>query len=414
MRNKILSGLLSVAIAFGLWMYVITYVSYNDENTFYNIPVVFEGEAVLHDRGLMLSEKEDATITLVLSGSRSDLAKVNSSNITVKASLTGIYEPGENIPLTYSISYPGDVPSNAFVEESKDPETVRVSVEKLISNKEIPVVVKYNGTAVPEGFMCDKENAQLDHNVILISGPGSVADQISQAVIEVDLTEQRESISQNYRYTLCDGEGNPVDAESITVNTEEVHLDLKIRRVKEVALKVNVIYGGGVAENNVAVTLDNDTIRLSGGEAVLDALGDEILLGSINLAELDGSQEVSLPINLPEGVTNETGITEVMVTVRFIGVSTREMSVANIEILNVPEGMEVDLITKKLTVIVRGPTGMLSNLTEEDIFATVDFVDAEEGSSTFKAKIAFTDAFDKMGAVGTYSVSATVKAVAED
>ena len=414
MRNKILSGLLSVAIAFGLWMYVITYVSYNDENTFYNIPVVFEGEAVLHDRGLMLSEKEDATITLVLSGSRSDLAKVNSSNITVKASLTGIYEPGENIPLTYSISYPGDVPSNAFVEESKNPETVRVSVEKLVSNKEIPVMVKYNGTAVPEGFMCDKENAQLDHNVILISGPGSVADQISQAIIEVDLTEQRESISQSYRYTLCDGEGNPVDAENITVNTEEVHLDLKIRRVKEVALKVNVVYGGGVAENNVAVTLDNDTIRLSGGEAVLDALGDEILLGSINLADLDKSQEVPMPINLPEGVTNETGITEVTVTVRFIGVNTREMSVANIEILNVPEGMEVDLITKKLTVIVRGPTGMLSNLTEEDIFATVDFADAEEGSSTFKAKIAFTDAFDKMGAVGTYSVSATVKAVAEE
>ena len=414
MRNKIISGLLSIAIAFGLWLYVITYVSSASESTFYNIPVVFEGEALLNDRGLMLSNKEDTTITLVLSGSRSDLAKVNSSNITVKASLTGIYEPGENIPLTYSISYPGDVPSNAFVEESKNPETVRVSVEKLVSNKEIPVMVKYNGTAVPEGFMCDKENAQLDHNVILISGPGSVADQISQAIIEVDLTEQRESISQSYRYTLCDGEGNPVDAENITVNTEEVHLDLKIRRVKEVALKVNVVYGGGVAENNVAVTLDNDTIRLSGGEAVLDALGDEILLGSINLADLDKSQEVPMPINLPEGVTNETGITEVTVTVRFIGVSTREMSVANIEILNVPEGMEVDLITKKLTVIVRGPTGMLSNLTEEDIFATVDFADAEEGSSTFKAKIAFTDAFDKMGAVGTYSVSATVKAVAEE
>ena len=414
MRNKILSGLLSIAIAFGLWLYVITYVSSASESTFYNIPVVFEGEALLNDRGLMLSDKEDTTITLVLSGSRSDLAKVNSSNITVKASLTGIYEPGENIPLTYHISYPGDVPSNAFVEESKDPETVRVSVEKLVSNKEIPVIVKYNGTAVPEGFMCDKENAQLDHNVILISGPGSVADQISQAIIEVDLTEQRESISQSYRYTLCDGEGNPVDAENITVNTEEVHLDLKIRRVKEVALKVNVVYGGGVAENNVAVTLDNDTIRLSGGEAVLDALGDEILLGSINLADLDKSQEVPMPINLPEGVTNETGITEVTVTVRFIGVNTREMSVANIEILNVPEGMEVDLITKKLTVIVRGPTGMLSNLTEEDIFATVDFADAEEGSSTFKAKIAFTDAFDKMGAVGTYSVSATVKAVAEE
>jgi shikimate 5-dehydrogenase len=148
--------------------------------------------------------------------------------------------------------------------------------------------------------------------------------------------------------------------------------------------------------------------------AVLEELGDTIVLGRINLAEITKSQELAFQITLPEGVTNETGITEVTVTVRFIGVSTREMSVANIEILNVPKGMEVDLITRKLTVIVRGPTGMLSNLTEEDIFATVDFTDAEEGSSTFKAKIAFTDAFNKMGAVGTYSVSATVKAAAEE
>lgn len=410
MRNKILSGLLSLAIAFGLWLYVITYISSNDEQTFYNIPVVFEGEAVLHDRGLMLSEKEDTAVTLVLSGSRSDLAKVDSSNITVKASLAGIYEPGENIRLTYNVSFPGDVPSNAFVTESKNPEEVRVSVEKLVSKKEIPVTVRYNGTSVPEGFMCDKENAVLDNNVVLISGPGSVADLISQAVIEVDLSEQRESISQSYRYTLCDADGNPVDAEAITVNVEEVHLDLKIRRVKEIALKVNVVYGGGVAESNVAVTLDTDMIRLSGGEAVLEALGDELLVGTINLAELDRSQDVTMPITLPEGVTNETGITEVTAAVRFVGVNTREMSVEGIEIRNVPEGMEVDLITQKLNVIVRGPTGLLSTLTEEDISAVVDFADAEEGSSTFKATILFSEEFQKMGAVGTYSVSATVSA----
>ena len=410
MRNKILSGLLSLVIAFGLWLYVITYISSNSEQTYYNIPVVFEGEGVLQERGLMLSAKEKQTITLVLSGSRSNLAKVDSSNITVKASLAGIYDPGENIELTYNISYPVDVPSNAFVEESKTPETVKVSVEKLVSNKKIPVEVKYNGTSVPEDFMCDKENAVLDHREILISGPGSVADLITQAVIEVDLTEQRESISQSYRYTLCDAEGNPVDAKAITVNTEEVHLDLKIRRVKEMPLKVKVIYGGGVSENNVAISMETDTILLSGGDAVLEELGDELVLGSIDLAELDKSQDVFFPITLPEGVTNETGLTEVKVSVRFVGVNTREMSVSNIEIRNVPEGMEVALITKKLTVIVRGPTGLLSNLTEEDIFAVVDFAGAEEGSSTFKVTIKFADEFKKMGAVGTYSVSATVRA----
>lgn len=408
MRNKILSGLLSVVMAFSLWLYVITYVSSGSEETYYNIPVVFEGEAVLNERGMMLSSEEKQSITLVLSGNRSYLSKVNSGNITVKASLTGIYEPGENIELDYTISYPGDVPSNAFVEETRNPETVKVSVEKLVSNKEIPVVVRYNGTSVPEGFMCDKENAELDHNVILITGPGSVADLISQAVVEVDLTDKRESISEDFRYTLCDAEGNPIDAQAITVNTENVHLDLRIRRVKEVALKVNVVYGGGVAPENVGVSLDYETIRVSGGEAVLDSLGDEIVIGTINMAELERSQDVVFPITLPEGVTNETGITEVKASVRLVGVNTREMAVSDIQIQNVPEGMEVDLITQKLTVIVRGPSGALSLLEEEDITAFVDFTGAEEGTSTFKVTIVFSELFAKMGAVGTYSVSATV------
>ena len=84
------------------------------------------------------------------------------------------------------------------------------------------------------------------------------------------------------------------------------------------------------------------------------------------------------------------------------------MSVSNIHIQNVPEGMEVYLITQKLTVIVRGPTGPLSLLSEEDITAYVDFSGAEEGIATFKVTIVFSDLYPKMGAVGTYSVSATV------
>ena len=38
----------------------------------------------------------------------------------------------------------------------------------------------------------------------------------------------------------------------------------------------------------------------------------------------------------------------------------------------------------------------------------VDFSTAEEGTSTFKVTIVFSEDFPKMGAVGTYSVSATV------
>ena len=55
MKRKIWSALLAFVIAFGLWLYVITYVSPGSEETYYNIPVIFEGETALSERNLMIT-----------------------------------------------------------------------------------------------------------------------------------------------------------------------------------------------------------------------------------------------------------------------------------------------------------------------------------------------------------------------
>ena len=44
MKNKILAALLSVAVAFGLWLYVITVVNPESEKTYYEIPVVLQNK----------------------------------------------------------------------------------------------------------------------------------------------------------------------------------------------------------------------------------------------------------------------------------------------------------------------------------------------------------------------------------
>ena len=51
-KSKLYSMLLSVVIAFGLWLYVVNNVSQETEATFYNIPVAFEREAALDERML--------------------------------------------------------------------------------------------------------------------------------------------------------------------------------------------------------------------------------------------------------------------------------------------------------------------------------------------------------------------------
>ena len=150
MKRKLIYGLLSVLIAIGLWLYVVTVVNPEWSDTFYNIPVVLENEEVLIERGLMLTSKDIPTVTLRLSGNRTDMIKLNASNITLKADLSRIYSAGEQ-SLGYTIVYPGDVPSNAFVEESRYPESITVVVEER-RHKEVPVEVKWLGKS-PEGFL---------------------------------------------------------------------------------------------------------------------------------------------------------------------------------------------------------------------------------------------------------------------
>ena len=76
--------------------------------------------------------------------------------------------------------------------------------------------------------------------------------------------------------------------------------------------------------------------------------------------------------------------------------------------INVPEGMDAELITEKLQIILRGPTANVVNLTEEDVSVTVDLTGAEADTSTFKATVVLGEEFASVGALGTYSVSVIV------
>ena len=411
-KNKIYSMILSVAVAFGLWLYVVNNVSSEMDVTFNNIPVVREGEAMLRDRNLMVTKLSHESVSLNLFGSRDDLNKLDSSNTSVKIDLSNIQEPGEKIPLTYVPSYPADVSAGAFEVREKTPETILVSVDYR-RTFEIPVNVKWTGNR-SEKYIYDTENYTLDNTVLTIPGPAAVADQIAQAVIEVDLSSRTESISESFRYTLCDIDGDPVDAQQIVTNVEEVRLDAQIQQIKEMDLVADIVYGGGATKDNTMVKLEPETIRVSGGEAVLAELGDTYTVCTINLAEIERStKDLKYTITLPEGVTNQTGVSEVTISVQFAGLKTREFTIEKFQMVNVPEGMEAEIINANLTIKVRGPEAELEALKERDITAVVDFSNAEVGTATYKANITFGEKFPNVGALKTNSVSATVQQAEE-
>ena len=328
MKNKIWSFLLSLAIAFVLWFYVITVVSPGSTDTVYDIPVVFEGETVLtEDRGMMITSlTDDMQVDLKLSGNRTDLAKVNRGNITIKVNLARVYDPGEH-ELTYDIIFPGDVPQGALTTESKYPETIKLNVEKRI-RKPLEVKVNFLGSA-EENFMVDTENRILDYPVINVSGPSSVIELIDHAKIDVDLTGRMESVSESFRYVLCDEEGNPVDVSMVTTDVAEVHLDVKIQRFKQIPLVMQLSYGAGAWEDSVEVNVEPGIISVSGGEMLLQDV-NEVILGSIDLAAIEEDFEMTYPIVLPEGITNLSERAEAVVKVHFKNLAIVELEATDI------------------------------------------------------------------------------------
>lgn len=409
MKRKILFALLSLIASIALWLYVITFVSPEYEDTFSDITVELVNDTAIHERNLMVIVDKAPTVTLKLSGNRSDLSKLNSANIKLVADLSRIYEAGEQ-EIGYSIRYPDNMPSNSFEIVSQDPGVIKLTVVPRKSVT-VPISDAYIGK-VATGYMTDKENMTMSADFVTLTGPASVVDQIAQARVMIDLTGRSESISQEYPLSFLDTNGQVIDiGKHVKTNIETVHVNLKVEYFKVVTLVPNVIPGGGANVNNTKIKFNYDTITISGSKNLLDSIQSwavNIDLGTVT----ENVTEMPYTIELPEGLTNRSGNT-VLVTIELPQLETKKLTITNIVAELVPPGMKVDFATRGLEVVFRGPKSQIDKLTAGDASVVVDFSQAEAGETgTFEAQIVVNgEQFAGVGALGNYDVSATLTAL---
>lgn len=409
MKSKIWRVALSAVIAFALWLYVISVVSPESDETFYDIPVSYQND-VLDERGLMIVS-ETPTVTLHLKGNRSDLNELNASNITILVDLASIQTPGTQM-LKPTVSYPANLPNNAFETLSQTPNLLLLKVENKVK-KTVPVQLDYMATNVPEGYMADKETPVMDTTVVEVSGPESVVNLIDKAVIQLDLTEKTESVVGAYTYVLCNEDGEPVDAQMITTNVEEINLSVKIQQVKELPLVLNIVDGGGATKDTCKIELQRQTTTLwvSGSENKLRDL-TEIELGTVNLADLkEETNTLTFDIVLPEGITNMTGETQVTAVITFPELGTKKLTLSKTQFRasGVPDGAEALWISEMVDVELRGPKDLVKKITEKDVIATVDFTGEESGTVSKVPQITLGDEYSGVGAVTVSQITASLQ-----
>lgn len=401
-KKNLIRLLVSVLIAFGLWVYVVTVVSPESEETFFNIPVVLNNESVLSDKGLMLTTEMEPTVNLRLRGNRTDLNKLKTSDITVVADLSKINEAGQQ-SLSYAVTFNG----YSFEIVTQSPNQVTLDVTEWAS-KEVEVSVLYTGTLGLD-YIAYKHEAVLDYEMVTLTGPKAVVDQVTQAVIEVNLDDKTETISESFRYTLCNENGEPVDAASLKTNVAEINLTLRIQRVKEVQLLLDVTYGGGATAETTTITMSDEILKVTGSENLLEGL-DSITVGSIDLSQIPEDQVLTFPITLQTGVENLTGISEVSVNVQFNGLATKVINVTKFLVSGKPSDLAYEIGAKTMPVTLRGPQDLIDSITEENVSLLISLAGGEVGGDLYDAQVMIDTKYEKggIGAVGSYSVFVTL------
>ena len=372
MKNKVLTLLLSLAISFGLWLYVVTVISPESEKPIYKVPVEVVGSSYLDAQNLILvSPTEGLYVDLTLGGSRSDLAKLNNSNVTVIVDLSKIKHPGEH-HLDYSVSY-----QSGSAEVLKyDSMGITVTVAEKMT-KTVPVETKFIGN-VPSGYEAEVD-VSMDHATVTVSGPKETIEKITYAEIAVDLTGKMATFADHYPLTLCGIDKLPIADDSyVTVNLDTIRAVVQVYQMKRVPLQILPdLTDSGLQEDMFTIITRNnlDTVTLIGnGDALAQV--DEVLLVPIILKDYNDTTTIVWAPELPTGVRcKET----VEIQLKMPEMETRVLTVDQYRLINVPEGMTVN-VTESFDVTIRGPKEILDQITAADVVGIVDCANANLNS----------------------------------
>ena len=397
-ENRVFLAVLSLLIAFLLWIYYTNNYASSMTKTFYNVEVVYSGVDAMRDsQNLVISQMDTETVNVTLTGNRREISKLSSEDLNAVVNLYNVTRAGYRT-MSYTMSYPTSVNSSGIKVTGQTPQTVSLYISKL-STKIVDVVGTFEGTVL-DGYAVDSTHMSFDPATVTLVGPEEVLNRIDKAHVLVSREDVSSTFTVNANYTLIDTAGELVETEDADIQTdaENIVATVPISMKKDVALGVTLIDGGGaLASENVIVDVKPSTITIAGDAATLEAI-NSLSVATIDLSDYTEYPTTEVNIVLPNGTDNLSGIAMATVSLTFTGLEWDLFNVTNLSYTGLEEGYTAKIITSSLVTTIRAPEGILSQIEANNIRAVADLTGL---TTTTRAPVTFyVDGFEQAGAVG--------------
>ena len=394
--SKIFWAITALILSFVFWLYVTSVENDNIRQTFRGVRVELAGESLLRDsKSLVVTGLSTNTVSIELVGPRRVVSSLSSEDLAAQIDVSKLSQSAY-ASMQYTVSYPSRIDTSGISVTRKVPDTINFTVSKL-NSKSIPVRGSFDGS-IAGGYTA--QPVTFEPSEITVSGPDAFLRNISYAWVSFSAIDVSTTYSIETGITLMTAEDEPAGTDGVTCSTDVVKATLPILEMKELPLTVNLIYGAGANESNTKVSVEPESITLAGDSAILDAMNN-IPVATISLADFNATYSYTYPISFDNSLINVEGITEAEVKVEIIGLENRNFTVRNIQCRGVTEGYEAEVLSKALTVKLRGTPESLAKITSENLVAIADLSDYDitTGSNIVNVRIQVDGALD-VGAIG--------------
>jgi len=391
-KQNVFILVISILLAFCLWLYVMSVDSPTWEKTFSAIPITVSQ----NNNNLYVYSGGNTAVSVVLQGKKSEVNKLSPSDITAYVDIADIGSAGR-YTLPVVIVLPEDL---EIAGRTDDTVSLYLDTRTTVT---VPVEVKLVDFIVEDGYELGEVSKTVQE--VEVTGPLSVLQTVNKAQVKISLGSESIKNTISYSGTLepVDEAGNVIENSFVKLGQNDVFVNIPVYRRKTVPLKVGYKYGYYNSEN-VEITIVPSTVEIRGDAAAIDAV-TEIELPAIDEKKVLNDSTITRQITYPAGVSAVGGVTSANIQIKHIGTDITEMVVDRVSINN-PQNLDCELVDPTVNILLRGDKESLYKVTPSDIEGIINLSYFGNASGTVAAAviIVISDEFsDTVYEIGEYT-----------
>lgn len=379
--KKIIVQLICVILSFSLWLYINNVENPLKDSVVKGVQVELENTESLKSSDMTIIDEDDYTVDISVSGPSNQVYNLNSDDFKLKVDLSQYaLKLGENVIPIEVVDYP-----EGITIKNNNSLCIKVKVEAY-TEKEVDIVSKVQ-LNYKTGFSVKSQN--VSPSKIKVSGPESIVNKVDKAVIKGKIENVSQDINEEYDIVLCDSKDNEISG--LELNQTKATLTAEIVQGKEVPIKASL---NGKLKEGLSLEsseLSVKKVTISGDSNIISSI-DSISTSSIDISDLNSSQDIAVDLIVPDGVYIQNAGSKITISLKIKNTASVTKTIYGV-IINY-EGMDETKFSYEMPescdIVVSGSQEDINNLKDTDILVSASLRDLnEEGTFevTWKAEL---------------------------